>query len=125
MVLEHRRKRRQRDAARLGRQHLHVILAARVTDDDRVGDPVEIGRGEAVEDGNVRGLELRRHGRVDVLVRPAHLVAALLEQAGERAHPRPADAHEVDPATGPHPTRGIHPFRLQNVAHFQPTWSQR
>jgi hypothetical protein len=44
--------------------------------------------------------QLRRHRRIQRSVRPAHFVPRLLEQARERAHPRAADADQVDLQSG-------------------------
>ncbi len=60
--------------------------------------PVEVLRPVALHDLDAPALELRGHGRVDVLVRPGHLVARRPEHPGEGAHPGSGHADEVDPA---------------------------
>ena len=40
--------------------------------------------------------QLRRHGRVDVLVGAPHVVPGRLEQTRQRAHPRPADPDQMN-----------------------------
>jgi hypothetical protein len=84
------------------RQHLDVILPANVADDDRVGTPIEVRRPEALEASDVLLLQLRRHRRVDVLVRAAHVVARGLQQTGEGAHAGAADADEMNLHFGTH-----------------------
>ena len=62
-------------------QHLDVVLAADVADHHAVGAPVEVLGAEALEDRNALVGQLGRHGRIDVFVRAAHVVAGGLQQA--------------------------------------------
>ncbi len=85
------------------RQHLDVVLAADVADDDDVGRPSRGWRGpKPSNDGDALLGELRRHRRVDVLVGAAHVVAGRLEQARERPHAGAADADEMNLHFGTH-----------------------
>src|SRR5207248_1359340 len=90
-----RRERLERDLALVRREHFDVVLAAHVPDDDAIGAPVEVRAAEALEGLDAELRELRRHGRVDVLVGAAHVVPRGLEQPGERSHARPGDADKM------------------------------
>ncbi|HEY6001087.1 MAG TPA: hypothetical protein VI078_17520, partial [bacterium] len=65
---------------------LHVAARDRIADDDEVEvarnvrGVVSLERGDALLDEKVA------HGRIDVLIRPAHVVALALQQRGQRGH---------------------------------------
>src|SRR5688572_2805972 len=79
-----------------------MILPADVADDDGIGPPVEVRGLEALEASDVLLLQLRRHRRVDVLVRATHVMPCGLQQPRERAHAGAADADEVNLHFGTH-----------------------
>ena len=61
----------------------------------QVGSTGEVLGPEPLLDGDAEPLEHRAHRRVDILVGPRHLVAALLEHPGERRHGDAADGNQV------------------------------
>ena len=75
---------------------LGVVPADDVAHHHQVGDRRQVFRAVAVLDGNPQALKQGAHGRVDVLVGAGHVVALLLQDAGQGGHAGAADAEEVD-----------------------------
>jgi len=115
---EQRREGLERDVALVGGEDLDVVLAADVADDDDVGGPVEVRGAEALERRHAQLRELRRHGRVHVLVGAAHVVPRRLEQPRERPHARPGNPNQM------HFHRIWNPGRVPNLLYPGLRWAK-
>ena len=89
-----------RNAALDRRHRLGVRLRRDVADHHQVGPVVEVIRPVPLEDADTLVEQHRAHGGVDRLVRTAHIVPGVGQEAGERTHPRAADADEMDALHG-------------------------
>ena len=88
-------KRNQRDVALRGGQHLHMVAPAHVAHHYAVGGPVEVSGPEPFHHRDALLGQLGRHGRIHMLVGPAHIVASRAQQPGQGTHARARDANQV------------------------------
>ena len=94
-LLQHRRERRERNRPLARGEHLDVVGAADISDDDPFRPPVEIESREPLIHRHPQGAQLVRHRRIHFRVGAADVVAGLDQEPGQGAHPGPTDADEV------------------------------
>ena len=91
---------RQRAVPNLPLEHgfqFRVAAGNRIADDDQIDVFGNVVGRVAGHRADALSREKGAHRRVDVLVRPAHVMTARSEQGGQRRHRRAAHANQVDP----------------------------
>jgi hypothetical protein len=72
-----------------------MVAPTDVSDDDKLGLPVQVGGGEALEHRNSGCAKLRRHGRIHMLVRASNVMASGLEKLRHGTHAGSANTDEM------------------------------
>ncbi len=92
---------RERDVGDILLEHrLRFRIAARygVADDDQIRSGRDMLGAEARKDIDADVRQVRAHGRINILIRARHPVAAGLKQAGERRHADAANRDQMNMA---------------------------
>jgi hypothetical protein len=74
-----------------------LAATQRVADDHAVEPGVDGAPFVALLDANAEALELRAHGRINILIGTGHLMARRLRDRREPAHEGPADTEDMNP----------------------------